>query len=215
MATHDYVIDNGSGASVRSDLNSALAAIASNNSNATAPTTTYAYMWWCDTTTGLLKQRNSTNTAWVSKGLIADAFLTSSDIGATVQAYDADTANLDVVQSWTAVQTFSKAARGTPVALTSTSNSIAVDASAGNYFTHTFTENTTLANPSNLVAGQEGVIVFTQHASSPKTLAFGSYWKFPGGTVPSVTATNSAVDALAYYVESGTRITAKLLLDVK
>ena len=32
MATHDYVIANGTGAAVRSDLNNALAAIVSNNS---------------------------------------------------------------------------------------------------------------------------------------------------------------------------------------
>lgn len=103
---------------------------------------------------------------------------------------------------------------GTPVALSSSSASIAVDMSDSN-FTHTFTENTTLANPTNLTAGQSGVIVFTQHASSPKTLAFGSYWDFPSGTVPTVTATNSAVDVLAYYVNSSTSITAKLLGDVK
>jgi hypothetical protein len=103
---------------------------------------------------------------------------------------------------------------GTPVALTSSSASIAVDMSDSN-FTHTFTENTTLANPTNLSAGQSGVIVFTQHASSPKTLAFGSYWDFPSGTVPTVTASNSAVDVLAYYVNSSTSITAKLLGDVK
>jgi hypothetical protein len=103
---------------------------------------------------------------------------------------------------------------GTPVALTSTSASIAVNMNDSN-FTHTFTENTTLANPTNLTAGQSGIIVFTQHASSPKTLAFGSYWDFPSGTVPTVTASNSAVDVLAYYVNSSTSITAKLLGDVK
>jgi hypothetical protein len=112
-------------------------------------------------------------------------------------------------------QSFTKSQRVTPVALTSTSASIAVDASLSNNFTHTFTENTTLANPTNLVAGQGGVIVFTQHASSPKTLAFGSNWKFPSGTAPTVTATNSAVDVLVYYVESSSRITAKLISDVK
>ena len=66
MATHDYIIANGTGAAVRSDLNDALAAIVSNNSSATAPATTYAYMWWADTTTGLLKLRNSANSAWIS-----------------------------------------------------------------------------------------------------------------------------------------------------
>ena len=65
MATHDYVIANASGAAVRSDLNNALAAIVSNNSNATAPATTYAYQWWADTTANQLKLRNSSNDDWV------------------------------------------------------------------------------------------------------------------------------------------------------
>ena len=75
MATHDYVIANGTGAAVRSDLNGALAAIVSNNSNTTAPTTTYAYQWWADTTTGLLKQRNAANSAWVTIGTLASTNL--------------------------------------------------------------------------------------------------------------------------------------------
>lgn len=127
----------------------------------------------------------------------------------TITQTDAAFAKLGVAQA------FTKAQRGSPVALTSSSASIASDFSLANNFTHTFTENTTLANPTNLTAGQSGTITLTQHASSPKTLAFGSYWKFPGGTVPAVTAANSAVDVIAYYVESSTRITAKLLGDSK
>ena len=65
MATHDYVIANASGAAVRADLNNALAAIVSNNSNATAPATTYAYQWWADTTANQLKLRNSANDGWI------------------------------------------------------------------------------------------------------------------------------------------------------
>ena len=37
MATHDYVIANGDGATVRADINSALAAIVSNNSSGSDP----------------------------------------------------------------------------------------------------------------------------------------------------------------------------------
>lgn len=66
MATHDYVIANGTGASVRSDLNDALAAIVSQNSSATAPATTYAYMPWADTTAGLMKMRNGANSGWIT-----------------------------------------------------------------------------------------------------------------------------------------------------
>ena len=75
MATHDYIIANGTGAAVRSDLNDALSAIVSNNSSATAPATTYAYQWWPDTTAGLLKIRNSANNAWVTVGTLASTNL--------------------------------------------------------------------------------------------------------------------------------------------
>jgi len=66
MAEHDYVIANQNGANTRSDLNNALAAIVSNNSKATAPTTTYAFMLWADTANDILKQRNAADSAWIS-----------------------------------------------------------------------------------------------------------------------------------------------------
>ena len=66
MATHDYVIANNTGANVRSDINGALAAIVSNNSSSTEPSTTYAYQWWADTNANVLKIRNSANNAWIT-----------------------------------------------------------------------------------------------------------------------------------------------------
>lgn len=68
MATHDYVIANQSGSAFRSDLNNALSAIVSQNSNATAPATTFSYQYWVDTsvTPALLKQRNAANDAWIT-----------------------------------------------------------------------------------------------------------------------------------------------------
>jgi hypothetical protein len=75
VAQHDYIIANQSGAAFRSDLNSGLAAIVSKNSGATQPSTTYAYQWWADTATGLLKIRNAANNAWITVGTLADANL--------------------------------------------------------------------------------------------------------------------------------------------
>ena len=66
MATHDYVIANASGSSVRSDLNNALAAIVSINSSSSEPSVKYSYMLWADSTNGILKIRNSSNNGWVS-----------------------------------------------------------------------------------------------------------------------------------------------------
>ena len=121
-------------------------------------------------------------------------------IGTDVQAYDADNTLNDVNN------TFSKTQSGSITALTSTAASIAVDASLNNHFSHTFTENTTLANPTNLVAGTSGSFFVTQHASSPKTLAFGGYYKFAGGTAPTITAVNSAEDRIDYIVRTTTSI---------
>jgi hypothetical protein len=70
MAQHDYILANQSGAAFRSDLNNGLAAIVSNNSGVAQPSTTYAYQWWSDTTTGLLKLRNAANNAWITIGTL-------------------------------------------------------------------------------------------------------------------------------------------------
>ena len=79
MATHDYVIANQGFPAFRSDLNNALAAIVSNNSSATEPTTMFAHMIWVDTAAdpSILKIRNADNDAWITIGTInqtADTF---------------------------------------------------------------------------------------------------------------------------------------------
>lgn len=70
MATHDYVIDNQTSASARSDINNVLQAILTNNSSATAPTTTDANMFWYDTANNVLKMRNEADSAWIIVGYL-------------------------------------------------------------------------------------------------------------------------------------------------
>ncbi len=71
MSQHDYILDNQSGLNYRADHNDLNAAVATNNSGTTEPSTTYAYQWWADTTTGFLKIRNAANSAWVVVGTLA------------------------------------------------------------------------------------------------------------------------------------------------
>ena len=71
MAEHDFVIDNGTGAAVRADINNVLQAIASNNSNSGALTTNFAFQWHVDTSDGLLKLRNAANNGYVTVGPVA------------------------------------------------------------------------------------------------------------------------------------------------
>lgn len=102
MPQHDYVIANASGATVRGDINNALAAIRTNNSGATEPTAKFTYMLWYDSTADALKIRNAANTAWLTlvtfdqtNGLFridldkgADiASATTTDIGAATGNY--------------------------------------------------------------------------------------------------------------------------------
>jgi len=65
MAEHDYIIDNQSAPAFRADLNNALQAIVSQNSKGTAPSVTYANMFWYDTASNWLYARNETNSAWI------------------------------------------------------------------------------------------------------------------------------------------------------
>lgn len=111
-------------------------------------------------------------------------------------------------------QTFTAAQRGTVSALTDGAT-ITPDFAVANNFSVTLGGNRTLANPTNLTAGQSGIITITQDGTGSRTLAYGSYWKFAGGTAPTLTTTASAVDVLAYYVESTTRITARIIGDSK
>jgi hypothetical protein len=120
-----------------------------------------------------------------------------------------NTAKLNVAQAWTASQ------KSTVTALTSSSNSIAISMLTTNDYSHTFTENTTLANPSDtLVAGQSGSIFLTQAAGANYTLAFGSEYDFVGGTAPTVTATNAARDRLDYVVRADAKIEITALLNL-
>lgn len=293
----DYVLSNQSGANFRAELNSILAAIVSQNSGSTAPTTTYAYMPWVDTssTPALLKLRNGSNNGWITIGDVTAANLGLAALasptftgtpagptatvdtnttqlattayvlaqaasanpvingtagagtstryaradhvhptdttrapldsptftgtvtipaGASISGYLTSATAASTYAALATAQSFTKAQRGAVVALTDGAT-ITPDFSLGNNFSVTLGGNRTLANPTNLTAGQSGSIVITQDATGSRTLAYGSYFKFPGGTAPTLTTTASAVDVIAYYVESATRITARIINDVK
>ena len=64
---HDYTISNASGSSVRVDLQNALRALNSANSNSTAPTDQLTeFSPWGDTNNHIFKRRNQANNDWVS-----------------------------------------------------------------------------------------------------------------------------------------------------
>ena len=131
--------------------------------------------------------------------------LESTDIGSTVQAFDADTAKTDAAQTFTAAQ------RGTITTLTDGST-ITPDFAASNNFTLTLgATGRTLANPTNATAGQSGVIVINQDGSGSRTITtYGSNFKFPDGTDPTLSTGANDVDVLSYFCISSTFIVATL-----
>ena len=158
----------------------------------------------------------STDASLVFEGSTADDFETTLSVtdptaDRTITLPDATT----TVAGLAVAQSFTKAQRGSVVALTDAAT-IAVDLSLGNNFSVTLAGNRTLGDPTNVTAGQSGVIVVTQDGTGSRTLAYaGTKWKFAGGTAPTLTAgSGGAVDVLAYYVESATRITVTSLLNV-
>ena len=124
-----------------------------------------------------------------------------SDIGTTIQAFDADTAKTDVTQ------TFSAAQRGTITTLTDGAT-VTPDFSTSNNYSLTLGGNRTIANPTNFTAGQSGSIFLVQDGSGSRLASWGSYWDFAGGTAPTLTTTASAVDRIDYVVRSSTSIHA-------
>jgi hypothetical protein len=103
----DYVVANAAGSAVRSDINSILSAISTQNSGATEPSTMYAYMLWADTTASRLKMRNGSNSSWIEVGVLDATGLNIvttifSNVSSTVTCTSAELNTLTGLTSTTA-----------------------------------------------------------------------------------------------------------------
>ena len=92
---------------------------------------------------------------------------------------------------------------------------ITPDLNASNNFSVSLGGNRTLANPSNITAGQSGSIFITQDGTGSRTLAFGTNFKFVAGTAPTLSTAASSIDRIDYVVAEATKIHAVASLDVK
>ena len=265
----DKNLANQSGANFRSELNTILSAITSNNSGSTEPSgTKVAYEHFVDTSTtpATYKIRNAANDGYITIGTVSTNLGLAALSGATftgditlnaqsdVRFADSDSSNYVALQAPATVssnvtftlpaadgtanqalktdasgnlgfasylllsettngQTVTGGVRGNVVSLTDAA-SIAFDMDDGVNASVTLGGNRTLANPTNVTVGQSGVIFVKQDGTGSRTLSFGSYWSFAGGTAPTLTTTASALDAIAYSVESTTNIVATAILNI-
>lgn len=197
MATHDYIIANASGAAVRSDLNNALAAIVSQNSSATEPSTTYAYQLWADTANNVLKIRNSANDGWNAFAALNDtAFRISSTGQVGIGVTPASNTDLDVT--------------GTIAQNVVAMAALDVDCSAGNYFTKTINANSTFTF-SNVPASRAfSFVLELTHTSG--TVTWPASVKFPSDTAPTLTTGKTHLFVFETN-DGGTRFRGAALVD--
>ena len=90
---------------------------------------------------------------------------------------------------------FTRAQTVTPVALTDAAT-IATDASLSNTFTVTLGGNRTLGNPTNLVDGGIYNWYIKQDGTGSRTLAYASYFTWPGGTEPTLSTAAASIDLI-------------------
>ena len=131
----------------------------------------------------------------------------AGEVGTLLQGYDADTAKLDVDQTWTGAQ------RGVISALTSAAT-ITVDFNVANNFSVTLAHNTTFANPSNQVAGHSGSIFIKQDGSGGRTAAWGGNWKWVEVSPPILSTGVNMVDRIDYIIYANSEIHAVASLGV-
>ena len=98
---------------------------------------------------------------------------------------------LGITHAWTAQQ------NSATNALTDAAN-ISWDLDASQRASVTLTDNRTLDNPTNLVDGGTYTLIVTQDATGTRTLAYGSAYKWPGGSAPTLSTAANAVDILEF-----------------
>lgn len=149
-----------------------------------------------------LSGKPSLDFATEDQGEKADTALQPADIGVSVQGYDPDTAKIDFEQAW------SKPQRSGITPLTSGAT-VTINGAAltGNIMELTLTQNTTLANPTNLQAGTTFTIHGKQNATGGYTLAYGSNWSPIGSaTAPTVPTGANAMFIITGQVMSSGKI---------
>lgn len=137
---------------------------------------------------------------------------TSGILKTTAGVIGAATVGTDYVspsnaQTYTAQQNFGTAALtdGTNIAWNLNTQQVASVTLGG---------NRTLDNPTNQVNGGTYILRITQDATGSRTLAYGTNYKFPGGTVPVLTTAANAVDIMTC-ISTGTLMNCVTQKDFK
>ena len=133
-------------------------------------------------------------------------FLTTNGSGVLSWSSPAGGVSLSVANTWTAGQ------RAEITTLTDGAT-VTPDLNDSNNYVLVLGGNRTIANPTNITAGQSGSIFITQDGTGGRTASWGSYWDWAAGTAPTLSTGASQVDRIDYIVRSSTSIHAVATLN--
>lgn len=137
-----------------------------------------------------------------------DNFTGTFEVGGDAMTFPAAAATLaalGISQSFTAGQSV------TPVALTA-GTTVSVNAALSNNFTLTPAQNFTLANPTNLLAGETLNFWITQDSTGSRVLTLGTDYQAPGGSATIVLSTAASTkDLLTCVSDTTSTLTCNLL----
>ncbi len=131
----------------------------------------------------------------------AVALATSATLAEDSTLFDGDAKALFALLAGN--QSFTKAQAVTSVDLSNDASNIAVDATLTNYFRTTLDQTTLeLDNPTGMKDGQALVFRVLQDGTGGRLLTYGTKYKFPGGTAPTLSTGISAVDIITGIYDS-------------
>ena len=206
MSQHDFNIANQSFPDTRTDLNNALAALASTSSGDAEPGTTYANQLWYETDTDTLKIRNEANNGWVTV-LTLDTGVTAT---ATELNYnDVTTLGLSeaskvVTADENGVVTLDNGFSEEYAAVTSTSNAVSLNLQAASNFSHTLTEDTTVSFTNPAASGKVSAATLRViQDSTARAITWNAAIKWGAATAPTLSTASGAVDVFVFYTVDG------------
>jgi hypothetical protein len=177
-------VANGSGAAVRSDINTKLAALFSASSGAAAPATSVAGQVWYDTVSDQLFVRNAANTTWegLFSGTAAEVRTALGlVIGTNVQPFDANILKANAAAVLTAAVTATPEDAGTKASGNYTPSPV-----GGNFKKYINGGAHTLAAPT--FAGNYTAVIQVTNSASAGAITFSGFAKVIGDVLTTTNA---------------------------
>lgn len=153
----------------------------------------------------LLEAFDVDGATWVTFATLTSANTPTMDLAASVTQAGFPISNTGTAGVYTAQQNFGTAT------LTDAA-SITWNLATQQVATVTLAGNRTLENPTNRVNGGTYIVIVKQDATGSRTLAYGTAYKWPGGTAPTLSTGANAVDIITF-ISDGTNMYAVAVQD--